>query len=199
MIEGDLTTDDALVARTLAGDAAAYDEIVRRHQKAIYRVAFAIVRDEADADGVTQDAFVQAYLHLSRFQRRSNLATWLTRIAINRARDVLRRRSWLRLRSWDVEDAPPLQLVEEGPDAERRAIGRELREALERAEEALSAQQRIIFRMRHYEDRPLEEIAKLLGLRPGTVRAHLFRALQKLRKELGAWIVPLPASNKERV
>ncbi len=188
----DEVPDEVLIERSLGGDELAFEEIVRRHQKRIYRVVWAILRDETEADTVTQDTFVQAFLHLARFQRRSSLETWLTRIAINRARDVIRGRGWLRLTSWsegDRDGEHPLPHPVEGrPDAERQAMAAELGAAIERSVEGLSAQQKMVFRMKHYEDRSLEEIAAALGLRAGTVRAHLFRAIHKIRKDLGGWL-----------
>jgi RNA polymerase sigma-70 factor (ECF subfamily) len=184
--------DTVLIERSLAGEESAFEQIVRRHQKRIYRVAWAILRDETDADTVTQDTFVQAFLHLGKFEKRSGLETWLTRIAINKARDVIRSRTWARLTSWgDGEsdrETSPLHPVESRPDAEREAMAAELGAAIERSVEGLSAQQKMVFRMKHYEDRSLEEIAVALGLRAGTVRAHLFRAIHKIRKDLGAWM-----------
>ncbi len=188
----DEVSDEVLIERSLAGDESAFDAIVRRHQKRIFRVAWAILRDEAEADTITQDTFVQAFLHLGKFERRSGLETWLTRIAINRARDVIRRRSWLRLTSWSEGETdgerPIPHPVETRPDAERQALAAELGAAIERSVEGLSAQQKMVFRMRHYEDRSLEDIATALGLKAGTVRAHLFRAVHKIRKDLGGWL-----------
>jgi RNA polymerase sigma-70 factor (ECF subfamily) len=187
----DAASDRALIDRTLAGDEAAFAAIVERFQRRIYRVAFAIVRNEADADGITQDTFVQAYTHLTSFEGRAELETWLTRIAINRSRDSLRRRRFVSLftRS-DDDEGREIMLVEpidERPDAERQLMSRQLRVAIERAVERLSSQQKVIFRLRHYENLALEEIAEHLGLSSGTVRAHLFRAIHKVRKELSGW------------
>ncbi|HEY0142531.1 MAG TPA: sigma-70 family RNA polymerase sigma factor [Thermoanaerobaculia bacterium] len=178
-----------LIERTLAGDDAAFAAIVSRYQRRLYRVAFAIVRDENDADGITQDTFVQAFSSLARFEGRSELETWLTRIAINRARDVLRRRRVVRFFSLtpDPESEPMLEPVDDRPDPERQFASVQLRRAIQRAERNLSAQQKTIFRLRHYEDLSLEDIADHLGLKSGTVRAHLFRAIHKIRKELAAW------------
>ncbi|MCU1230819.1 MAG: polymerase sigma factor [Acidobacteria bacterium] len=187
----DAPSDRDLIDRTLAGDEAAFAAIVERFQRRIYRVAFAIVRNEADADGIAQDTFVQAYTHLTKFEGRAELETWLTRIAINRSRDTLRRRRFVSLftRS-DDGDGREIMLVEpidERPDAERQLMSRQLRVAIERAVERLSSQQKVIFRLRHYENLALEEIAEHLGLSAGTVRAHLFRAIHKVRKELSGW------------
>jgi RNA polymerase sigma-70 factor, ECF subfamily len=183
-------TNQELIERTLEGDGAAYGILVDRFQRKIYRVAFAIVRDESEADVITQDTFVQAYTNLARFQGRSELETWLTRIAINRSRDSLRRRRFVSLftfRDDDETSEPILEPVDERPDPERELLSSQLRAAIQKAERKLSAQQKIIFRLRHYENLALEEIADHLGLRAGTVRAHLFRAIHKVREELAGW------------
>lgn len=180
--------DRELIERTLAGDGNAYAVIVERYQRRIYRVAFAIVRDESEADTVTQDTFVQAYTSLARFEGRSELETWLTRIAINRSRDALRRRKFLSLfTSGSDDEETMIEPVDDRPDPERQILSAQLRTAITRAEHGLSAQQKVIFRLRHYEELSLEEIASHLGLRAGTVRAHLFRAIHKVRKELAGW------------
>lgn len=181
--------DRELIDRTLAGDGGAYAILVERFQRKIYRVAYAIVRDDTEADSVTQDTFVQAYTHLARFQGRSELETWLTRIAINRSRDSLRRRKFVSLFSLreDGDGETMLEPVDERPDPERQFMASQLRLAIQRAEKQLSSQQQVIFRLRHYENLSLEEIADHLGLRAGTVRAHLFRAIHKVRKALAGW------------
>lgn len=197
----DKTPDRELIARTLGGDGTAYGILVERFQRKIFRVAFAIVRNEIEADGVTQDAFVQAYTSLGRFEARAEFETWLTRIAINRARDVLRRRRFVSLfTSHDAEDEngePVFEPVDERPDQERQLASSQIRAAISRAESKLSAQQKLIFRLRHYENLSLEDIADHLGLRAGTVRAHLFRAIHKIRKELAGWRAPAQGMDDE--
>lgn len=197
----DSTPDRDLIARTLGGDGTAYGILVQRFQRKIFRVAFAIVRDEVEADIVTQDTFVQAYTSLARFEARAEFETWLTRIAINRSRDVLRRRRFVSLfttHETDGDDTETLfQPVDERPDAERQFASSQIRTAIGRAESKLSAQQKLIFRLRHYENLSLEDIADHLGLRSGTVRAHLFRAIHKIRKELAAWRTDTTGTNDE--
>jgi len=182
-------SDRELIARTLGGDGAAFAVLVERFQRKIFRLALAIVRDDMEADTITQDTFIQAYTHLAKFQGRSEFETWLTRIAINRSRDSLRRRRFVSLFGGEVgeEDGMMFEPVDERPDPEREIMARQLRVAIDRAEGKLSGQQKVIFRLRHYENHSLEEIAELLGLRAGTVRAHLFRAVHKIRKELAEW------------
>lgn len=184
--------DQELIHRTLAGDGGAYEVLVERYQRRIYRIAFAIVRDAGEADSVTQDAFVNAFTSLSTFAGRSAFESWLTRIAINCARDTLRRRRFVSIfgpRSEDEEEGGAVMpdIVDERPNPERQLISAQLRTAIERAERQLSAQQKVIFRLRHYENLALEEIAEHLGLQSGTVRAHLFRAIHKIRRELATW------------
>lgn len=181
--------DRDLIARTLDGDSDAYGLIIERYQRRIFRVTRAIVRDEAEADTITHDTFVQAYTNLRKFEGRSGLETWLTRIAINRSRDFLRRRKFLSLftTNEDGEEEAIIEPVDERPDAERQLMAVQLRAAIRRAELKLSAQQKLIFRLRHYEQLALEEIAAHLGLRAPTVRVHLFRAVQKIRGELQGW------------
>jgi RNA polymerase sigma-70 factor, ECF subfamily len=185
-----LPSDRELIDRTLAGNGDAFATIVERFQRKIFRVARVIVRDDAEADAITQDTFVQAYTHLSRFEGRAELETWLTRIAVNRSRDALRRRKFVSLftpRDDRTESETFLEPVDERPDPERQLMSSQLRTAIVRAERQLSAQQKTIFRLRHYENLSLEDIAVAMGLRPGTVRAHLFRAIHKIRKELAEW------------
>lgn len=183
-------TDQELIDRTLGGDGNAFGILVERFQRKIYRVAYAVVRDESEADTITQDVFVQAYTHLAKFEGRAGLETWLTRIAINRSRDSLRRRKFVSLfvrRDEDDESEVMIEPVDDRPDPERQFLSGQLRIAIQRAEKQLSSQQKVIFRLRHYENLSLEEIADHLGLRSGTVRAHLFRAIHKVRKELAGW------------
>jgi RNA polymerase sigma-70 factor (ECF subfamily) len=193
--------DRELIARTLDGDGNAFGILVERFQRRIFRVAFAIVRDEAEADTITQDTFVQAYTNLGKFEGRAELETWLTRIAINRSRDHLRRRRFISLFSGNGNEEGDNDLViepvDERPDPERQYLATQLRTAILRAEQSLSAQQKVIFRLRHYENLPLEEIAEHLGLRSGTVRAHLFRAIHKIRKELAGWRAPGTQGNDD--
>ncbi len=184
-------TDRELIDRTVGGDGQAYGVLVERFQRKIFRVAYAVVRDAAEADSIAQDTFVQAYLNLGKFEGRSELETWLTRIAINKSRDALRRRKFVSIftgGSNDDEDRQEMvELIDQRPDAERELSSSQLRTAIERAEQTLSSQQKLIFRLRHYENMSLEQIAVQLGLRSGTVRAHLFRAVHKVRHELASW------------
>jgi len=188
LIESDEPLDGELVRETLSGNHGAYAVIVERYQRRIFRVACAIVRDDAEADSITQDTFVTAYTNLGRFEGRSELETWLTRIAINKSRDVLRarRKRFVPFAANPDDDGHP-EPQDIRPDAERLLMSNQLGVAIDRALESLSAQQSAIFRLRHLENYSLDEIARLMDLRPGTVRAHLFRAVHKVRAQLAGW------------
>src|SRR5688572_7488794 len=148
-----LPSDLTLIERTLGGDGAAFGMLMERSQRKIYRVAFSVVRDEVEADTITQDTFIQAYTHLARFEGRAELETWLTRIAINRGRDVLRRRRFVSLFTMRADEngetETMLEPVDERPDPERQFLSVQLRVAIQRAERGLSPQQKVIFRLRH--------------------------------------------------
>ena len=189
LIKPDGPSDRELVSRTIDGNHGAYALLVERYQRKIHRVARAIVGDDTEAESIVQETFVTAYLNLAGFEGRSELETWLTRIAINKARDLLRsRKRSLVPFGLAGENASFPEPVDGRPDAEQNAIARQLGVAIDRAIDDLSAQQKVIFRLRLLEDLPLEEIARLMGLRPGTVRAHLFRAVHKVRGQLEDWM-----------
>lgn len=195
-------SDRELIDQTLGGDQAGYALIVSRYQKRIFRMAFAIVRNDSEADAITQDTFVTAYMNLAKFEGRSEFETWLTRIAINKSRDQLRSRRWKLIpigqNGGNDEESPELDVADDRPGAEQTLMASQIGRAIDRAVDGLSAQQKIIFRLRHYEDLALEEIAKILDLAPGTVRAHLFRAVHKVRKELEPWAGPRGAAEEVR-
>ena len=194
--------DRDLIDQTLGGDQAGFALLVSRYQRKVFRVAFAIVRNETDAETITQDTFVTAYVNLAKFEGRSEFETWLTRIAINKGRDQLRGRRWKLVSIGSPgngnDDGPELDVADDRPGAEQELMATQIGSAIDRAVEGLSAQQKLIFRLRQYEDMALEEIAKILDLAPGTVRAHLFRAVHKVRKELEPWAAPRGAAEEVR-
>src|ERR1700736_6215985 len=138
-------SDQELIARTLGGDGGAFGTLVDRFQRKIYRVAYAIVRNDVKADTITQDTFIQAYTHLAKFQGRSEFETWLTRIAINKSRDSLRRRRFVSLFTINDNDEQEfiIEPVDGRPDPERQLMSTQLRAAIEHAEKSLSAQQKV--------------------------------------------------------
>ncbi len=172
----------------LVTSADAFDEWMRREQKRIFLLCRRMLQDTDEADSATQDVFLKAYRALqSNGSRPDDPGKWLTRIAVNACLDKLRSRRW---QFWRKRPNPSdeetilLMTTERSPSAEDRVFASEIGQRLERAIEALSGRQKAVFVLRHFEYRSLEEIAEILGLDVGTVKAHMSRALGKLREDL---------------
>ena len=183
--------DVSQVARIVAGDRGAFEQLMRSHNAALFRAARAIVRDDADAEDVLQEAYLAAYRHLPEFRGDSKLSTWLTRIVINQALGRLRSRrrdNVVELIDDRTEGAaPPLeQAMEEpgGASPEAAAIRAELRRLLERKIDELPLAFRTAFMLREVEEMTIEEAAECLAIPEATVRTRVFRARALLRASL---------------
>jgi RNA polymerase sigma-70 factor, ECF subfamily len=158
-------------------------------QRRIFLLCRRMLQDFEEADSATQDTFLKAWQALNRpeFKELEDAGRWVTRIAVNTCLDRLRSRRWQfwRKRPNQEDEQSILELAAAaGPNAEDRVFAGEIGQRLENALEKLSLRQRATFTLRHYEDRSLAEIAEILDLDIGTVKAHLFRAIAKLREEL---------------
>ena len=158
-------------------------------QKRIYTLCLRMLRNDHDADSATQDAFLKAFRSLERAPEMvvEEPAKWLTRIAVNTCLDRLRSRRWLfwRRRPSAAEETAILErAAANDPTAEDLLAARDLGRRLAAALEKLSPRQRAVFVLRHDEGKSLVEIGETLDLDVGTVKAHLSRALHKLRAEL---------------
>ncbi len=157
-------------------------------QRRVFLLCQRMLSDADEADSAVQDTFFKAYQALEKQDCDvDDPARWLTRIAVNTCLDRLRSKRWQfwRKRPGPDDEAAILALAATAePDAEDRCFAREVSRRLAAGMDGLSARQKAVFTLRHYEDQSLEEIAQTLGLDVGTVKAHLNRALVKLRKEL---------------
>ncbi len=158
-------------------------------QKRVFLLCHRLLQEREEADTATQDVFLKAYKALERpdAPMLDDPAKWLTRIAVNTCLDRLRSRRWQFWRKRprpETEDAILAVAADRAPTAEDVVFAREVKGRLAGAVDRLSIRQRAVFTLRHHEDRSLEEIAALLGLEVGTVKAHLARAVAKLREEL---------------
>jgi RNA polymerase sigma-70 factor (ECF subfamily) len=146
------------------------------------------LQDRDEADSATQDVFLKAFQALKRGGTDlEDPARWLTRIAVNTCLDRLRSRKWQfwrRRPSSEDEQTILTMAASTSPEAEDRYFAGQIGERLNIALERLSPRQRAVFTLRHFEDLSLEEIGDMLGLDVGTVKAHMFRALAKLREDL---------------
>ena len=171
-----------LVARATRGDAAAYEEIVRTYQGIAFRTAYLLTGSAADAEEAAQDAFVKAYRALRRFRPGSPFRPWFLAIVANEARNRRRsagRRAGLTLRAAEEPQAGT------SPSPEDVVLAGERRGALLAAVGRLREGDREIISCRYFLELSEEETAATLGLRRGTVKSRLSRALERLRMEMG--------------
>jgi RNA polymerase sigma-70 factor (ECF subfamily) len=174
--------DAACVSRTLSGDEEAFRQLVERHSRGLYRTAYRIVGNAADADDVVQETFLRAYRALAKFDARASFTTWIHRIAINCSLDLLDSRK--RRGPHDSADEDLARLVAPDATPDRLAQGNEMQRAIANAMRELSGKERTAFVLRHFEGMPLEEIGQVLGIRLNATKNTVFRAVRKLREQL---------------
>jgi RNA polymerase sigma-70 factor, ECF subfamily len=182
------TAETALVERICRGDRDAAASLIQRHNRSLWRIARGILRNEADAEDVLQEAYLRAFTSIAEFRGESSLSTWLARIVINEARRRLRRAK------------PTVELAGTGegpigeareslapvvPSPEQEAARYQIRRMVEQAVDALPAPFRAVFIMRVVEQMSVEETAAALRIPPATVKTRLHRASQRLRRMLG--------------
>lgn len=166
-----------------------FDEIVRQHQRRVYRVMFLLVRNADAADVLTQECFVRAFEKRSSFRGECRIDTWLLKIAVNLVRDHARSRRasfWKRLvglADGNSEELPN-DFPDHGPSPERTVIARRQLEAVWALAAELPERQKTIFLLRFAEELELADIAHVLGLKVGSVKTHLFRAVNAVREKL---------------
>ena len=183
------TTDAATVSRARAGDSDAFRLLVEQHSRPVFRVAYRMTGNEHDADDVVQETFLRVYRQLDRFQERANFGTWLHRIAINCALDLLRSRGRIdRHYGGDPEEAEMTGAASTDPQQDRLLVGAELRDQVAAAMERLSGNERTAFVLRHFEGMPVEEIGKTLGIQVNAAKHTIFRAVRKLRESLEPFV-----------
>jgi RNA polymerase sigma-70 factor (ECF subfamily) len=184
--------DDAEIAQRIGRhDQAAFEIMMRRHNGKLFRVARAILKDDAEAEDALQDAYMDAYRHIDAFRGGARLATWLTRIVINQALMRLRKhkRSRIVVPLRDAGAAEPDQAEADVADERSESppgatLRSEIRRALERRIDELPVAFRTVFVMREVEDMTVEETAECLAIPAATVRTRLFRARALLREAL---------------
>ena len=164
---------------------------MRRHNERIYRVARAVLRDEADVEDVMQQAYINAFTHLDQFEERSEFSTWLTRITLNEAfarREKMRRAESITTHVDGEGRALMETITSSQPDPERQAYARELRDVLEAAVDELPESYRTVFMLRDIEGLSTSETGAGLGLGDEAVKTRLHRARAMLRRTVSARI-----------
>ncbi|UGQ49165.1 RNA polymerase sigma factor [Massilia endophytica] len=176
------------------GEQAAFEVLMRKHNQLLYRTARSMVRDDAEAEDIVQEAYLLAYRNASTFRGEASLSTWLTRIVINEATGRLRKQQ----RRADIIQLVPGADLAEGveeeamdealrafPEAPDEAVLRaEARRLIEARIDKLPGRLRTVFVLRAVEDMPVQEVASVLNVPEATVRSHFFRARGLLREAL---------------
>lgn len=181
--------DSALVAGAKTGDARAFELLVQRHQGKVVSLPRRITRNREDAEDVTQQTFQKALIHLTKFEGESSFSTWLTRVAINEALMLLRRKRGSRevpISESGAEDefALPLDIPDSGPNPEDSCLRREQDRILSAAINRLTPGTRKAIQLRELDERSTEETAQVMGLSVQAVKARVFHGRRKLRKTL---------------
>ena len=183
----------ALVAGAKIGDAAAFELLVQRHERKIFSLAQRMTRNREDAEDVVQQSFQKAFVHLKNFEGESLFSTWLTRIAINEALMLLRRRRGSRevpIAESNTEDetALPLDIPDAGPNPEDSCLQREQERILSAAVNELTPGMRKAIELRELGELSTGETAQIMGLSVGAVKARVFHGRRKLQKTLKLYV-----------
>jgi RNA polymerase sigma-70 factor (ECF subfamily) len=181
--------DSVLVTEAKAGNYAAFEELVSRYEKKIYRLGLNLTGNPEDAEDVLQEAFLKAFAHLAEFREDARFYTWLVRIAINEGLMKLRKRR--SDKAVPIEDAVgeegeiiPREFTDWKPNPEQLYAQGEMETILQNAAQGLSPGFRAVFLLRDVEGLSTQETAQLLNLTEGAVKARLFRARLQLREGL---------------
>jgi RNA polymerase sigma-70 factor (ECF subfamily) len=171
-------TDEEVIARVLAGETAIFEVLMRRYNQRLFRAARAVVRDDAEAEDVLQEAYVNAYTHLASFEGRAKISTWLTRIVIHEASARLRKQRRF------TSDEGIEEREHQSDDPEDQAGSRELALQVEAAIDRLPEAFRTVLMLRAVEGLSGVETAACLGVPEQTVKTRLFRAREMVHKDL---------------
>src|SRR3954466_15653031 len=189
---GEPTDEQVLVQAARQGDIGAFEELVKRYDRNVFRIAQHITQNREDAEDVVQDAFLKAYQNLGQFQGQSKFYTWLVRIAVNEALMRLRRRRPERMVSLDEdikteEDTMPREVADWAPNPEQLYSQGELKEILGKTVQGLPPSFRTVFVLRDVEGLSTEETADALDLSIPAVKSRLLRARLQLRERLNKY------------
>jgi RNA polymerase sigma-70 factor (ECF subfamily) len=174
-------SDFELIEEVRNGKRQAFTELMHRYQERIYWTARRIVGDHAEADDVTQEAFVKAFLGLGDFRGDSSFYTWLYRIAVNLSLNAVRKRQVVEyLRESEIIN----RLFPQADDPRRRLEEHEIESSIQRAVATLPEKQKAVFVMRYFDEMTYEEIARVLKTSVGGLKANYFHALKKVQEFL---------------
>lgn len=180
--------DSRLIQAALRGDNAAYKRLMKKYHDAIYNFIYRMVREKQQVEDLTQEAFIKAFSSLASFNEEYAFSTWLYKIATNNSIDYIRKRKLQtfsidkKIESTDSEYG--FELPDDSYETDKEMISDQRAVMLNEAIKKLPEKYRRVIHLRHVEERSYEEIAQILKLPIGTVKAHIFRAREMLYKRL---------------
>lgn len=178
-------SDRELLEAILAGDKDAYRPLVDRHTPTLFRLAYRITGNRGDAEEVVQEAFLRAYQQLPRFELRSDFGTWLYRIAVNTALNRLQKEKTARMKMAELDsEHGERQIADREATPERMAFNGQIAQQRESAMRNLTEVERAAFVLRYLEERPMDEIAEVLGMTVNSAKQAVFRSVRKMRRAL---------------
>jgi RNA polymerase sigma-70 factor (ECF subfamily) len=184
--------DLALVHASKSGDVAAFEELVKRYDRKLLRIAQHITHNREDAEDIVQEAFLKAFQHLDQFREDSKFSTWLIRITLNQS--LMKLRKWRPTREISIDndfqregDNLPIDVADWAPNPEELYRAAELREILRKTLQELGVGLRVVFVLRDMEGLSIEQTAEALGLSLAAVKARSFRARLQLRERLSRY------------
>ncbi len=175
------------VTKIKQGDDSAFEELVRKYQNYIFRLAFSMVKDEEDAKELTQEVFIKVYTSIQGFTGRSSLSTWLYRITYNLCLDYLKKNRKKKLLTQSLDDRENIELLSLKADThtpEEALEAAEIREDIKEGLRTLPQEQRILIEFKDVLDLSYEEILEVTGLKSGTLKSRLFRGRLTLKNYL---------------
>jgi RNA polymerase sigma-70 factor, ECF subfamily len=190
----EMPTDADVVAQVVAGDNASFETLMRRYNRRLFRIARGVLRNDADAEDVVQDAYLLAFENLAHYQGTGSLSAWLAKITLNEALGRLRRMANLRgsISFDDPEEGEEANfmadLISSLPSPEQVAARGEVRRLLELAIDALSNAYRMVFILCGVEEMSVAETATCLGVEPATVKTRYHRARKLLQQQLSGLV-----------
>ena len=194
-------TEAETIAAILAGDTHLYHELIHPHERCVYLMALSLVKNEADAEDIAQEAFLKAFRNLSTFRAESKFGTWLISITLNEARSRLRRQTTVRMESLDDHPGGVVSpaLLRDWREIPSEVVERqEIRQMLQEAVISLPTIYREVFQLRDVEDLDVKETAEALGISVPSVKVRLHRARMMLQKQLSPLLKSVNPSAKRR-
>lgn len=181
--------EELLIRRAQRGNLKAFEDLVKRYDEKIMRMIFNMVNDVEDTRDIYQEVFLKAYQSIAKFRFASEFYTWLYRIAVNTCINFRKRKTIIQHDSLDNyldanNDNWQIHKTSENRNPEELLINKELSEQIQKSIDGLSAKQKSVFVLKHYQGYKLSEIAVIMNCSEGTIKNYMFRAVQKLKSSL---------------